>query len=474
MENNKSESLKLVKLKDAINLINQEVNLLGVIIERREPKRCRNNAWICTLRIIDDSYNTPGLTVNVFSNKIEKLPNIKNKNHNDMILFIRIKMQSFGDGKGVSGACNQRVSSFAVYEGRTTKELQDGFVCYQYTSNFLDEAQYKSSIDYLGKVFASDSIFGEDLQSSSYRTKAKTPEKFSFLREIKERKRFDLLCKILHVNEDMSTIFVWDGTDAPPASILSNAIKDKEFSSLSVNTLLSREILRGFPTVGTILRVSLSSHLFHLVKPGEWVKLYQLLCEVHSGSWIGKATNSTTVSLAQDDHLVEKITRIYDKRISSNLGHIPYWSFPSPRGLTETDEDQAPFVTLMDIITFPKVTYKYRCIVRVVDSYPWQVEELSSDENRRCRVLLSLEDPTATLEAFLCDNDAEYFWGLGLKNTEILRKKWNRLVGIKESSMCLAPRKPPWIECCIFSYYTDKADPWKTRLYRIFGTRFLN
>lgn len=70
-------------------------------------------------------------------------------------------MQSFGDGKGVSGACNQRVSSFAVYEGRTTKELQDGFVCYQYTSNFLDEAQYKSSIDYLGKVFASDSIFGE-------------------------------------------------------------------------------------------------------------------------------------------------------------------------------------------------------------------------------------------------------------------------------------------------------------------------
>ncbi|CAA7057767.1 unnamed protein product [Microthlaspi erraticum] len=158
----KSESLKLVKIRDAINLINQEVNLLGVVIERREPKQCRNKAWICTLRIIDDSYHEPGLTVNVFSNKIEELPDIKNKYHNDMILFTRIKMQSFGgDGKGVSGACRQRASSFAVYEGRRRQELQDGFVCYQYTSNFLEEAQYKSSIAYLGKVFASSSSYDE-------------------------------------------------------------------------------------------------------------------------------------------------------------------------------------------------------------------------------------------------------------------------------------------------------------------------
>lgn len=88
----------------------------------------------------------------------------------------------------------------------------------------------------------------------------------------------------------------------------------------------------------------------------------------------------------------------------------------------------------MDIITFPKVplfmnllsvfpekikntfmcsptlllqvTCKYRCIVRVVAAYPWQVEDFCSDENRRHRVLLALEDPTATLDAFLCDKDA--------------------------------------------------------------------
>jgi hypothetical protein len=184
--------------------------------------------------------------------------------------------------------------------------------------------------------------------------------------------------------------------------------EDKAFSSLSVHTLLSRDVLLSFPTVGTILRVHLSSHLFYRVKPGDWVKLYHLLCEVDRGSWVIKVTSSTKVHhLAQDDRLVEKIMRIYDKRLSSKLGHISFWCFPSPPGLTETDDNCAPFVTLMDIITFPKVTCKYRCIVRVVAAYPWQVEDFCSDENRRHhQVLLTLEDSTATLEAFLCNKDA--------------------------------------------------------------------
>ncbi|KAG7583476.1 Nucleic acid-binding OB-fold [Arabidopsis suecica] len=463
----KRDSPKLIKIKDAINLIHQQVSLIGIVLEQREPKQCRTNDWICTLRIIDDTYPSPGFTVNVFSNTLEELPQIKN--HDDMILFTRIKMQTFDSGKRVSAACNKRVSSFALFEG-------EDFVCYQCTSNFHEEeALYKSAMADLRKFFASRSEVVRALQSISYRTEPCSVETFSFLREIKIGKRFDLVVRILHADEDMSAVFVWDGTDAPPTSILAKrSEEDKAFSSLSVHTLLSRDILLSFPTVGTILRVSLSSHLFRRVKPGDWVKLYQLLCEVDKGSWVIKVTNSTVVRLlAQDDRLVEKIMRIYDKRLSSKLGHIPFWCFPSPPGLTETDENCAPFVTLMDIITFPKVTCKYRCIVRVVTAYPWQVDDFCSNENR-LRVLLTLEDPTATLEAFLCDKDAEYFWGLGFQDTETLRKKRNWLLGIRESSNFVAPRNPPWIECCILSYYTNKADPWKTRLYRIFGTRLLN
>ncbi|XP_010412550.1 PREDICTED: protection of telomeres protein 1a-like [Camelina sativa] len=466
----KRESPKLVKIKDAINLINQRVSLIGIVIEQREPKRCRNNDWICTLRVIDDTYPSPGFTVNVFSNTLEQLPQIKN--YDDMILFTRIKMQTFDSGKRVNSACDRWVSSFALFEGGGTGK---DFVCYQCSSNFHEEeALYKSSMDDLRKVFAGSSGFLK-AQSSIYRVTPCSQEKISFLREIKNGKCFDLVCKILHADEQMSTVFVWDGTDAPPAFILTKGVEEDEaFSSLSVNTFLSRDTLLSFPTLGTILRVSLSNHLFHQVKPGDWVKLHHLLCEVDRGSWVGKVTNSTKVRHAQDDSLVKKIMRIYDKRIASKLGHIPYWSFPSPPGLTETDDNCAPFVSLMDIITFPKVTCKYKCIVRVVAAYPWQVEDFCSVENSRHRVLLTLEDPTATLDTFLCDKEAEYFWGLGFQNTEILRNKRNRLLGIRGFSNLGAPRNPPWIECCIFSYYTHKADPWTTRKYRIFGTRLLD
>jgi hypothetical protein len=142
----KRESPKLIKIKDAIKLINQQVSLIGIVLEQREPKQCRNNDWICTLRIIDDTYPSPGLTVNVFSKTLEQLPQIKN--HDDMILFTRIKMQTFDSGERVNAACSRWVSSFALFEGVD-------FVCYQCSTNFHEEeALYKSAMDDLRKVFA--------------------------------------------------------------------------------------------------------------------------------------------------------------------------------------------------------------------------------------------------------------------------------------------------------------------------------
>lgn len=31
-------------------------------------------------------------------------------------------------------------------------------------------------------------------------------------------------------------------------------------------------------------------------------------------------------------------------------------------------------------------------------------------------------------------------------------------------------RNPPWMQCCIKSYYIDKSDRWGSRNFRIFGT----
>ncbi|XP_010538080.1 PREDICTED: protection of telomeres protein 1a isoform X2 [Tarenaya hassleriana] len=436
----RKDDQKFLKINDAVTLVSQEINLIGIVVKAIEPKHSRGPDWVCSVWIIDESYPRPGLCVNVFTSELEELPHVKNLE--DMILLTRVKIETF-DGDRVTAVFNKRASSFALYEEGYDDD--DDFLCYQHSSRFQDRAQYKNSMDYLGRWFTG--------------SKTNTgPTNFSFLREIKGGNYFDLACRILHVNENRSVIFVWDGTDTPPTSVFAVGGEDEQFSSLHLCNCISRDALLELPTVGTRLRVSAHNRFPCMLKAGQWVKLCGLLCEVDRGNWVGKCMDTTKVKRIQDDSLAENIKRTYDKRISSNLGLMPFWSFPWPPGLTETDHDRAPFVTLMDILTFP------------------EVERFYSSKSRRYRVILTLEDPTAILKAFLCDEEADKFWG-GHHGVEILRKKRNRLLGIRETENGVDgegdPRNPPWIECCIRSYYTDKTDPWKTRYYRIFDTRLV-
>lgn len=51
---------------------------------------------------------------------------------------------------------------------------------------------------------------------------------------------------------------------------------------------LPRDTLCSFPSVGTVLRVvsqDIENDNLRLLKTGEWVKLLNLLCEVHAGLW---------------------------------------------------------------------------------------------------------------------------------------------------------------------------------------------
>lgn len=58
-------------------------------------------------------------------------------------------MKVYDGGKRVNAACDKWVSSFALYES-----IGEDLVCYQCTSNFHEEAQYKSSLTDLRKSFA--------------------------------------------------------------------------------------------------------------------------------------------------------------------------------------------------------------------------------------------------------------------------------------------------------------------------------
>lgn len=69
------------------------------------------------------------------------------------------------------------------------------------------------------------------------------------------------------------------------------------------------------------------------------------------------------------------------------------------------------------------------------------------------------------------------FFG-GYPSIEVMRKKRNTLLGIGESDddgkkYEDAPRNPPWVQCCLKSYYLNKSNIWGSRRYRIFATRMV-
>lgn len=62
-------------------------------------------------------------------------------------------------------------------------------------------------------------------------------------------------------------------------------------------------------------------------------------------------------------------------------------------------------------------------------------------------------------------------------SVDMLTKKRNMLLGVAnedtEPTVKNVSRHPPWIQCCLKSYYIDKSDIWGTRNYRIFATTFV-
>lgn len=74
---------------------------------------------------------------------------------------------------------------------------------------------------------------------------------------------------------------------------------------------------------------------------------------------------------------------------------------------------------------------KFHCVVRVVASFPWLVEDYRSPTGVY-RIRLTLEDPTARLHAYLYAEDAEQFFG-GYPSLDVLKRMRNLLLGICES-----------------------------------------
>lgn len=466
---------KFLQITDAMVSINQRVNLIGVVTESGLPKQSRGTDCFVTMRIIDESQPKHGIAVNFFTEKMDMLPQLATEG--DIIQLSHVVMKTHGPD--AYALFNKKFSSFALYEGKNSTS----FTPYQCSAKFNAREQDNKFILGLRQWLA-----GEQIDAGASVTGLMTGStELLQLKEFKEGVRFNLVCKVLHAWEterEELMLYVWDGTDTPPIAIKSNLEDEKENPlPLHLEPIpLSRDVLCAFPPVGTVLRVTVDSSNvkfgLNYIKTGRWVKFLGLRCEVRSSLWCASLMPFTKFCyLLEDNDLVVQRKRSYDDRFYSKWGHMPLTSFPWHSGMTGTScPKNTPFVTLMNVLTYPEVTYKYRCVVRVAAALPWEVSKFRSPSGIY-RIRLTLEDPTARIHAFLYKEDAEEFFTHFPSPDDVLTRKWNSLLGIPKPGDCSAvgdaSRNPPWIECCLKSYYVDKKDAWGTRNYQIFMTTLL-
>ncbi|GMH23370.1 hypothetical protein Nepgr_025213 [Nepenthes gracilis] len=459
----RGDDYRFLRVVDAFSSVNQRVNLIGVIIDYGIPKPTKGTDWFCSMRVVDESHNSRGLSVNFFAETNEKLPLVESSGDIIQLSNVVIKVHH----KEIYALFNKKFSSFALYEGKNGET----FTPYQSSLRFHPGEQDKTHINGLRKWLDSFQLDTASRDSVS-------------LREIKKGGRADLICKILQVYEvttDEWMVFVWDGTDAPRLQIQANLGDEKEnpLTLQMESHPLPRDILCKFPTVGTILRIRVREGIEKLSLPSlvcRWARFINLTFEVQAGFWYGVFIPCTKIRFVpNEDPLVLKRQRDFEERVSSKWDRMPNTSFPWPSHITETVSEDVPFVTLLDIITYSKVTAKFKCVVRVVAALPWMAEDFRSPSGTY-RIRLTLEDPTSRIHAFVYAEDGITLFD-GHPSIRDMKRKRNKLLGIPESDdgneSGDSPRDPPWVQCCIKSYYADRSRMWESREYRIFGTRLI-
>ncbi|KAK9136556.1 hypothetical protein Sjap_007150 [Stephania japonica] len=460
----REDDYKILPLKDAVLCPRQRVNLLGVVTEIGLPRKTKGTDYVCTLKIVDETYQNPELPVNIFSLRPEKLPKVRAVG--DLVQLSGVEMRLF-EGKPYA-LFEKKYSSFALYEGKTSINVPP----YQASSKF-------NRTDY---VIGKDFIELLRVWWINFWLNAGVNEYLLSLKEIKEDKFFDLICKVIlvyNVSENEHVLFVWDGTDCPPLRI-PNKLKDEEQNPLplQLEPCLSRDNLCKFPFESTVFRVVVKGEHrncdLSLLRSGQWVKFQNIVSKVQSGLWYGAFASISRVSLLSDeDNVVLLRLRDYEERKSSR---VQLSTFLNPSPVTDTDYGDVPCTTLMSLLTHSKVIAKFKCVVRVVAIHPWRVEDFHSPVTHNYVLRLTLEDATARLHAFVFSEDGEKFFQGHPSNEELIVKR-DRLLGITVNDCGVGnrptSRNPPWVQCCIKSYYHRKDDPWGSRQYRIFGTTIM-
>ncbi|RZC93595.1 hypothetical protein C5167_007634 [Papaver somniferum] len=445
-------------LIDASTRVEKAVNLIGCVVEIGLRRHSKGTDYVYTLKIVDERFSDIAFEITFFAPKSDGFPLVGSVG--DLLLVFNVKIKKRKEE--FYGLFQKRESSFALYDGKPGDECTAYCVSPSYRVRNWHIERVKVLRTWL----------------TTFQLGAGTNKK---LRPIKEMnmEEFDLICKVLHsyeVSASEWTLLVWDGTDTPALNYeitLSDAA-EVQLPLEPANPPLSRDVRRNFPTVGSILRVSVKCIKFdvHLVCSGQWVRLRAVTCRRKSSFWGADLTDNSKIRFLSDtDSTVVHRLGSYNDRISSYTGRVS--AIPSP--ITEIISVSGPLVTLLDVVNYSEVTAKFKCVVRVVGVYSCCAENFRETTSGKYVMRFTLEDPTARIHAYLYDEDGVKFFG-GYPTVEVLRKKRNELLGIddevEENKRVVI--SPPWIQCCLKSYYLDKHDQWGSRTCRIFGTKLVD
>ncbi|KAF8096471.1 hypothetical protein N665_0307s0002 [Sinapis alba] len=438
------DDYKFLRVQDAFKALHLNVSLIGVIVELGFP-----TSSDCTLKIIDPWHSGSGLPVKFIARTNGVLPRVESIG--DIIFLSRVKIVLVN--RKITALCNETSSSFALFNGKQG----EGFVSYQSSPKFQMREQ--------------DKIFLSNLREWMITYKFEDGSCcFTSLKDIKEGEYSNLNCQIVHISKDDKDkcyIFVWDGTEMPPCSFV---VKSERLPLCVEPEMLPTHVLRKFPTFGSVLRIIVENvtekQAILCLQPGQHVKFLNLFFQVNMGLWSATFSPSTKMQYTMSTEMQSFSPQ--REKFSSRWNPITRCiSTPSHSGITGVAHEDAPFVSLMDILTYSNVTAKFRCVVRFIQVFPRDIRKFH-DLNGKFKMLAILEDATARIHASLYADEGDKFFGCDPSDEEALIKKLNKLLG--GDVMNEAPRNPPWVQCCLFSYYSNKNDQWGSRRFRIFDT----
>ncbi|XP_020581921.1 protection of telomeres protein 1a-like isoform X3 [Phalaenopsis equestris] len=373
--------------------IGSKVNLIAKAIEIGVPRKSGGSDYFLTLKLVDETEPTPGFSVNIFEDNLEKLPRIKFPG--DIISLQCVELNVYGGDFFCT--FKRRISSFALFDGKAGGDL----------------TPYQTSLTRRFLASNADEKLVLQLRALSLRHQQEV-FKTLLLCNIESDKQLDIVCKVLDVYKTSTNdwiVLVWDGTDSPV--LLQNDLDMEAKSPIRPELYdLPREVLHALPKMGSIVEIFVDKvfeGIYLLKGGGHWVKFYNIIFNIRSGVWRGVVQSPSKVRIvcaANSDVLHRK--RIYEDRLAS-YEYSPLSSICNPP-LTVTDSVLSGYSTLRASLTHPEVVHVFRSIVRVIASYPWRAGDLCSP-NGRYRVRLTLEDPTARIHAYIYEEDGENFFG---------------------------------------------------------------